>query len=103
MQVESSEDESSSESVKEEANDINAIKIEWENKQQDDGKIDETLFNLPEDLKLEEEKLQFRQRKTRWGQRQIKRSKIQEDAIFNPLQALYSGNSLLPITQYGQA
>ena len=23
--------------------------------------------------------------------------------MFNPLEALYSGNSLLPITQYGQA
>lgn len=45
----------------------------------------------------------YRERKTRWGERQIKRSKIQEDAVFNPLEALYSGNSLLPITQYGQA
>lgn len=63
---------------------------------------DETIFTLPADL-LEQENNLVYQRKTRWGQRQIKRSAIQEDAVFNPLEALYSGNSLLPITQYGQA
>ena len=64
---------------------------------------DETLFTLPADLQEQENNLVYRERKTRWGERNIKRSAIQEDAIFNPLEALYSGNSLLPITQYGQA
>lgn len=63
----------------------------------------ETLFTLPFDLQEQENNLVYRERKTRWGNRSIKRSKIQQDAVFNPLEALYSGNSLLPITQYGQA
>lgn len=58
---------------------------------------------LPPDLQQQEQNLVYRERKTRWGERHIKRSAIQEDAVFNPLEALYSGNSLLPITQYGQA
>ena len=54
-------------------------------------------------MREEEEKLAYRERKTRWGERRIKRSKIQEDAVFNPLEAMYHGQTLLPITQYGQA
>ena len=63
----------------------------------------ETLFSLPPEMQEEEEKLVERERRTRWGERRIKRSKIQEDAVFNPLEALYHGQTLLPITQYGQA
>jgi hypothetical protein len=65
--------------------------------------LGEVLGSLPAAAEEEEKKLIFRERRTRWGERQIKRSKIQEDAVFNPLESLYHGKTLLPITQYGQA
>lgn len=75
----------------------------------DEGKAEEQaranleeMLNQPE-VQQEEQNLACRERKTRWGERRIKRSKIQEDAVFNPLESMYHGQTLLPITQYGQA
>lgn len=64
---------------------------------------DETLFSLPPEMQAEENNLVERERRTRWGERKIKCSKIQEDAVFNPLESMYHGKTLLPITEYGQA
>jgi predicted phosphohydrolase len=37
------------------------------------------------------------------GRKEIKRSKIQEDAVFNPCKRFIVATHYLPITQYGQA
>jgi hypothetical protein len=93
--------------VKEEQSD--AVKIEGEDnpaaqpEMSAEALLGEVLGSLPAAVEEEEKKLIFRERRTRWGERQIKRSKIQEDAVFNPLESLYHGKTLLPITQYGQA
>ena len=54
-------------------------------------------------MKFEEAEYLPKERKTRWGELIIRKQKVQEDVVFNPLEALISGNSLLPITQYGQS
>lgn len=67
-------------------------------------KIDgETIFTIPLNMKYEEAEHIPKERKTRWGELIIRKQKVQEDVVFNPLEALMSGNSLLPITQYGQS
>ena len=63
----------------------------------------ETIFTIPLNMKFEEADYLPKERKTRWGQLIIRKQKVQEDVVFNPLEALISGNSLLPITQYGQS
>jgi hypothetical protein len=93
--------------VKEEA--AEGVKVEGEDnpaaqpEMSAEALLGEVLGSLPAAAEEEEKKLIFRERRTRWGERQIKRSKIQEDAVFNPLESLYHGKTLLPITQYGQA
>lgn len=88
----------------------NNMKIESEEADEDahqfvdEVKIgDKTIFTIPLTMKFEEADYIPRERKTRWGELIIRKQKVHEDVIFNPLEALISGNSLLPITQYGQS
>jgi hypothetical protein len=70
----------------------------------DEVKIgDKTIFTIPLNMKFEEADYIPKERKTRWGELLIRKQKVQEDVVFNPLEAMISGNSLLPITQYGQS
>lgn len=57
---------------------VKAENVEQQNNNNDEFRIDgETLFTLPSDLQEQENNLIYRERKTRWGDRTIKRSKIQ--------------------------